>query len=371
VQAKVQHEQKRTRKSAISVHAAEIAGTILSSTEPAIVNVAVAEPPLVIHDTQTQYPQLPQGPLHAPLPELDLPLHQHPIVEPSLQPLQVEPIPTQADTVPKVSAIRREIRRLFQEEEDEAWAAHVSEYTMQGNLFALVQAENESITWKSYMWELPGGVLKFAVNSSIDMLPTFTSLRMWRKQASIICQFCGNLVKQTLFHVLVHCKHILDQGRLTWRHNSVLNHIAGCLKSCPCELYSDLDGLQASGGRSILADILVQAQRLDLVIIDRSVHCRHGIALVELTCPWDTDAKRAKERKTARYADLKTALSNEGWDCSLYLIVVGAWGHIIKLVKDRLWSLFWAWVPAGHRSGIRQMMKVVSRISLVCSFAIF
>jgi hypothetical protein len=101
----------------------------------------------------------------------------------------------------------------------------------------------------------------------------------------------------------------------------------------------------------IPADVLVQAQRPDLVIL-RSVHGRHRITLVELTCPWDTDAKRAEERKTARYADLKEELSNQGWDCSLYLIGVGAQGHIVKSVKDRFQSLFRAWVPAGHRSGI-------------------
>jgi hypothetical protein len=121
----------------------------------------------------------------------------------------------------------------------------------------------------------------------------------------------------------------------------------------------------------IPADVMVQGQRPDLVIFDRSVHGRHRIALVKLTCPWDTDAKRAKERKTARNADLKTALSNEGWDCSLYLIKVGAQGHIVKLIKDRLRLLSRAWVPADHRSGIGQMMKDVSRNSLVCSFAIF
>jgi hypothetical protein len=100
-------------------------------------------------------------------------------VEPDPQPLHVEPILTQVDTVPKVSAIKREVRRVFQEEEDESWAARASEYAMQGNLFALLQAENERITWKSYMWELPCGVLKFAVNSSINTLPTFTNLRRW------------------------------------------------------------------------------------------------------------------------------------------------------------------------------------------------
>jgi hypothetical protein len=221
----------------------------LSSTEPAFGNVAAVEHPLVIHDTQPQDPQPLQSPLHAPPGDLDLPLHSHPIVEPGPQPPQVELISTQADTVPKVLAIRREVRRVFHEE-DKAWAARVSEYTMQGNLFALLQTENESITWKSYIWDLPRGVLKFVVNSSIDTLPTFTNLRRWGKHALVNCQLCRNIVKQILYHVLVHCKHTLDQRQLTWRHDSVLNHIAGCLKSAlegksTVELYCDLDGLQA------------------------------------------------------------------------------------------------------------------------------
>jgi hypothetical protein len=108
VQAKIQREQKWTRKSAISVRAAEIAGTILSSMEPAIGNVAVVEPPLVIHDAQPQDLQPPQSPLLALPGDLDLPLNPHPIVEPGPQPPQVEPIPTQADIV----------KRVFQEEEE-------------------------------------------------------------------------------------------------------------------------------------------------------------------------------------------------------------------------------------------------------------
>jgi hypothetical protein len=104
------------------------------------------------------------------------------------------------------------------------------------------------------------------------------------------------------------------------------------------ELYCDLEGLRAPGGGSILADILTQAQRLDLVILDWSVHGRQRIAVVQRTCPWDTDVKRpeAEECKALRCANLKTALSNEGWDCCVYLIEVGAWNHILKLVKDRL-----------------------------------
>jgi hypothetical protein len=184
VQAKVQGEQKWTRKSAISVRAVKIAGKIFSFTEPAIGNIAGVEPPMVIHDTKPQAPQTPPG-------DLDLPLHPYTIVEPGPQPPQVEPIPTQADTVPKVLAIRREVWRVFQEEEDEAWAACVSENIMQENLFALLQAENESITWNLYMWDLPRAFLKFAVNSSIDTLPTFTNFRRWGSMLRSIASSLG------------------------------------------------------------------------------------------------------------------------------------------------------------------------------------
>jgi hypothetical protein len=118
----------------------------LSSKEPIIGDAAVVELPLAIHDTQPQDPQPPQSPLHVQPGDLDLLLHTHPIVEPGQQPLQVEPIPTQADSVPKVSAIRKEVWRVFREEDD-AWAARVRSYTMQGNLYALLQAESEGITW--------------------------------------------------------------------------------------------------------------------------------------------------------------------------------------------------------------------------------
>jgi hypothetical protein len=113
VRAKVQREQGWTRKSAISVCAAEIAGTVFSSKEPVIGDAAVIEPPLAIHDTQPQDLQPPRSPLHAQPGDLDLPLYPHPMVEPGLQPPQVEPIPTQVDSVPKVLAIKGEVRRVF------------------------------------------------------------------------------------------------------------------------------------------------------------------------------------------------------------------------------------------------------------------
>jgi hypothetical protein len=136
-------------------------------------------------------------------------------------------------------------------------------------------------------------------------------------------------------------------------------------------VYWDLEGLQALGGGSILASVMAQSQRPDLVKLDRSVHGWHRISLVELTFPRGTDDDKARNRKISRYAGLKEELSNQGWDFGLYTIKVGARGHISKVVKDHLWSLFRSWVPPGHRSSVTQMIKYASWISLVCSFYIF
>jgi hypothetical protein len=136
-------------------------------------------------------------------------------------------------------------------------------------------------------------------------------------------------------------------------------------------VYCDLEGLQAPGGRSFPAEIMAQAQRPDLVILDWADHGRHRISLVELTCPWDTDADKARDHKISKYAGIKVALRNEGWDCGLFTIKVGVHGHISKLVKDHLQFLFWSWISPGHRSGVAQMIKYASWISLVCLFTIF
>jgi hypothetical protein len=128
-----------------------------------------------------------------------------------------------------------------------------------------------------------------------------------------------------------------------------------------------LEGLLAPGEGSIPTDVFTQVQRPDLDILDRLVHVRHRIALVKLNCPSGTDAIKAEEHKALKYADLRIALHNERWNCSLYMIKVGAHGHILKPVKDCLRSLFRAQVPPA----IAQMIKHISWISLACMFSIF
>jgi hypothetical protein len=65
----------------------------------------------------------------------------------------------------------------------------------------------------------------------------------------------------------------MDQERMTWRLDSFLKHILGYPKSAikslsTVEVYCNLEGLKALSGRLIPAEIMAQAQRSDLVIVE-------------------------------------------------------------------------------------------------------
>ena len=57
-----------------------------------------------------------------------------------------------------------------------------------------------------------------------------------------------------LWHVLSSCQVALNQGRYTWRHNSVLSNIIALIRpklSPGAQLFSDLPGFLAPGGGSV------------------------------------------------------------------------------------------------------------------------
>ena len=48
---------------------------------------------------------------------------------------------------------------------------------MQGDYLALIIEEGDCITWKSYMWDVPKSVLKFAINAGVNTLPSHDNLK--------------------------------------------------------------------------------------------------------------------------------------------------------------------------------------------------
>ncbi|KAI8494325.1 hypothetical protein Bbelb_280850 [Branchiostoma belcheri] len=93
----------------------------------------------------------------------------------------------------------------------------------QKNLLQLLEEEKCDLTWRSTIYNLPKGILSFAVHTSIHTLPTFCNLATWGKRSSDRCKLCGN--RETLHHVLNHYSVSLQQGRYTFPHNRILKHI--------------------------------------------------------------------------------------------------------------------------------------------------
>ena len=57
----------------------------------------------------------------------------------------------------------------------------VMSLAVQGNTLALADAEATDSTWKSHIYDLKAGTLKFLVNAVIDTLPTAVNLKRWKK----------------------------------------------------------------------------------------------------------------------------------------------------------------------------------------------
>ena len=164
---------------------------------------------------------------------------------------------------------------------------HTSKLAKQGPLLNIAIKEGQDMTWKSFAFNLNKGALKFILNSTLDTLPTKANLLQWKKTTSDKCCLCNG--RQTTVHVLSACPVILNQGRLTWRHDGIVNYIAGCVDTAKYKVYADVSGHQTPGGGTIPADVLVTGDRPDIVIYDNK---KMTLNVFELTVPYEHNVDR-------------------------------------------------------------------------------
>ena len=175
------------------------------------------------------------------------------------------------------------------------WNTRVQKLTFQGDFIKLLIDEQENVTWKSISNNIPKGVLSFALKACSNGLNTPDNLKRWGIRKTDKCKLCKN--RSTLEHILNWCPIALEeQGRFTWRHNSVLNHFATSLKKISpeyLEILADLPTLWLNGG-TIPPDILTTSFRPDLVLIKRK---EKKIKLLELMCSFEKNIEMAHFRK--------------------------------------------------------------------------
>ena len=112
---------------------------------------------------------------------------------------------------------------------------HAKSLVTQGQLHHVVDDDAASL-WSEVVQKLPPECMKFALNAAQDTLPHNANLSIWRRDAGIssLCKLCSQ--RQTLLHVLNHCKVALELQRYNQRHDNVLQVIINSLQSkCPPE----------------------------------------------------------------------------------------------------------------------------------------
>ena len=107
--------------------------------------------------------------------------------------------------------------------------------------------EKSDMIWKSYIFNLKKGTLKFLLNSCLDTLPTQTNLIQWEKSALDPCKLClqsgaemQGRRKETTNHILNGCKVALQQKRSNLRHNNLIKYITGIIDVGRFLMYADI-----------------------------------------------------------------------------------------------------------------------------------
>ena len=114
----------------------------------------------------------------------------------------------------------------------------------QGSFFSTVTSQAHpklNTLWSSAQGTLPKNIFNFTLNYDNNTIPTKKNLCRWGLSFISDCSLC--LRPKYLLHLVTGYTTYLNDGRFTWRHNSMLQFIAKSLKSSPDSvLHVDLPG---------------------------------------------------------------------------------------------------------------------------------
>ena len=75
--------------------------------------------------------------------------------------------------------IKKAVRNKTREATQEKLVARANSLKVQGNMLSIVAKEKVDILWKSSVFDLKSGTVKFMMNASIDTLPTPVTLKRY------------------------------------------------------------------------------------------------------------------------------------------------------------------------------------------------
>jgi zinc-binding in reverse transcriptase len=306
---------------------------------------------------------------------------------------------------PTLSEIRAKTAETLGLLEEEKLLSHASCLVQQGVWTHWEDVIPFDLSWRNLIYGPGPRVIAFVLNAQINSVKTPDMLKLWGYTSTATCPLCSH--KQcTLHHILVNCQVALDQGRYTWRHDSVLANIQPALQRLIAEMSCRKPVPHNEAVRKVFRSCFVREgqkptfikrqtakpgllsvandwvllvdfdhkkivfppnfystnERPDIVIWSRM---SRKVVLLELTCCAEEGVSAAKLRKEVRYQTLVDNINSSGWRAELLTLEVGARG----LIRNDTWRSF---VKLGFTSqGATTLCKTLSVVVARCSYAVY
>ena len=177
----------------------------------------------------------------------------------------------------------------------------------------------------------------------------------WGHSENKACPLCHH--NQTLGHVVAGCKSSLDQGRYTWRHDSVLSYIANTLSRFCKSIYADIPSFASP------CVVTGDHERPDIVLVHQNV-----VTILELTIGFETNMEGNSKRKRDKYKSLKSNLLTKYDDVRYVNVSMSACGFIEKDSRNFFELLRCIRVPENE---IMFLTKRITNICIRSSYFIF
>ena len=276
---------------------------------------------------------------------------------------------SQSNAPVSLAARKRETRKFLKENSTNRWNQKLSTLCVQSKFLNITELETENHLWRRIMDGLPSGQLSFMLRAGSDTLPTPMNLQRYKIQVSSRCKLCQRPQTAT-GHILSACPEALEQGRYTWRHDSVLLSLTRALeKALPhVQIYADLDNMRAleHPPTTIPPGLTSTSSRPDIVCVNGT-----NITLLELTVSGNSKEamNQARERKQQKrpYLEIINDLHRQGLNAKYDTIEIGALGHCTKDTQYHLSRTF----PQMNRLLWQRILDQAGEVAIACSKSIF
>ena len=209
--------------------------------------------------------------------------------------------------------------------------------------------------WHSISQEMTENIYRFARQALIFSLPVRNNLKRWKKVNSDACPLCDG--KQTQLHVLNHCVKSLNDGRYTWRHDSILYTIMYYVKQLSqkgYEIYADLEGFVSPN------ELFTGQVRPDIALKKED-----EVIVIELTCCFETNLRKSNAYKKNRYKDIDQKLKTRVAKVTKFYFEVTSLGFIPRSIDS-----FEKFMKINNLD-ISRMKKKICEVALRASYFIY